>query len=67
MLHTVRKHVVHVIQFGLAIAIRVVNTIVDHPELVDWWIDVDTRHHTDTFDHPVGIATRLSSYQFDVM
>ena len=65
LIDAVRKHVLHVIRFGGAIAIRVIHTIVDDPKLVSLWIDLHTSHDTETLDHPMCIPTGRSSYQFD--
>jgi hypothetical protein len=54
------------IQFGFAVAIRIINSVVNDPNLVGFWVDRHTRHYADAFDHSMGIAVVLSSYQFNL-
>lgn len=53
------------VQLGLAVSIRVIDAVVNDPELIDLWIDVDTGDNTDTLDDFMNIATVLTSNQFD--
>ena len=54
---------VDMLQFGFAISRRIINAIVDNPELVEIGIDVDTRHHAHPFNDPVGISASLPPHQ----
>jgi hypothetical protein len=51
LVDTVEQHIAHVIQFGFAIAIRIINTVIDDPELVDLRIDIHTGYNTYTIDN----------------
>ena len=53
------EHVAYMIQFGLAVALRVINPIVDDPELLKLWVDVHARHHPNALDNVVGIPAIL--------
>lgn len=57
------QRVLHMLQFGLAIPIRVINAILDDPKLVECGVDIHVSHPPDAFDQPVGIATVLPSHQ----
>ena len=52
----------HMFEFALAVAVWVVNTVIDNPELLRVRIDVDTGHDADTFDDVVCIATPLTPH-----
>ncbi len=54
------------VELALAVPIRVINAIVNDPELVGVGGNVDTRHHPNPFDNGVGIAAVLPSHQFDL-
>jgi hypothetical protein len=54
------------VKFALPIPIRVVNAIVDDPELVKLRVNIHARHHPDAFDDGVGIAAVLPAYQLDL-
>ena len=41
---TVRQHVMHMVEFALAVTFRCINAVVNDPKLVEHRIDIDTRH-----------------------
>ena len=47
------------IDLGLAIPLRIIDTIVDDPKSVFFWIDIHTSNDPNPFDHLFGIATPL--------
>jgi hypothetical protein len=53
------------IHFALAIPFRVINPIIDDPELIVVWVDVAPRHHAYPFDNAMSLSTVLPSQQFD--
>lgn len=55
------------VQFRFAVALWIINTIVDNPELVDLRIDGNTGYYTNALDHPMGIVTVLSPHQFNMV
>ncbi len=59
----VAEHVTHVVKFGFPIALRVVNPVVDQPELISCGMNVDTRDHPNAFDYGTCIAAVLPSHQ----
>ena len=61
------EHFAYMIEFAFAVAIKVKNTIVHHPVLFCIWIDVDTRHYTYTFDHPMRVTALLTLNQFHIV
>jgi hypothetical protein len=66
LIDAVEQHFMYVIQLSFAIAIRIINAIVNDPELVYLRIDVHTGNDTDALDDLMGIATVLASNQVDV-
>lgn len=62
-----RQHLAHMDQFALAIASRIIDPIIDDPELAGGGIDVHTGDHADAFNQPMGVATVLTPHQFDVL
>ena len=60
------QHLPDMIQFALAIPLRVVNPVVNDPELIRFRVDVDTRHHSNPLDNAMSISTVLPSHQFDL-
>src|SRR5437763_10795747 len=66
MLDEVFQHLLQVIEFGFAIALRVVNAIINHPKLVGLRIDINASDHTDAFDDVVSVATILPPHEFDL-
>ena len=65
LIHDVRQHVLHVIQLGFAVPVRVIEPIIQEPELVRLGIDIDTGHDADALDDGFGIATPLPPHQFN--
>ena len=63
LIHTVCQHIMHMIQLGLAIPVRIINALVDDPELVQHGIDIHTGHHPNSFDDPVCISAPLAPHQ----
>ena len=59
LIHTIFQHVMHMIQLGLAVALRIINAIVDDSELIHSRIDIHTGHYSDPFDDPMCITTPL--------
>ena len=66
VMHHIGRHIAHMIQLGQAIALRVVNPVIDDPVLSGIRIHIHTRHHTDAFDNPVRIAAVLPPHQLDL-
>ncbi len=63
----VGQHVQHVIEFGPAVAVRIVNTVIDNPVFAALRIHVHTVHHTDALDEAVGVAAVLPPHEFDLV
>jgi hypothetical protein len=49
------------------LSIRLVQTVVDEPKLVGFWIHINTGHHPNAFDNALCVATPLPPYEFDAM
>ncbi len=60
------QHVPYTIELAFAIAVRVIDAVVNAPELAKVRIDVHTRHDPDALDHAVGVATLLLAHQFNL-
>ena len=61
-----REHVLEMIQFGFAIALRVINPIVNQPEPILLRIDIDTCNHPEAFDDALGVAAILTTHSRDL-
>ena len=66
LVDTIRKHVMHMVEFGLAITFRRIDAVVNDPELVERGIDIDTRHHPNPSDDAMRIPAVLPMHQFDL-
>ena len=66
LINAVEQHVLHMVQLGLAVPFRVIDAVVNDPELIDLRIDVDTGDNANALDDFMNIATVLFSNQFDV-
>src|SRR5690606_16049555 len=53
-------------ELTLAVGLGVIDAVVDHPELVGLWVDIDTVDHPNAADDAVGIATPLASHGLDL-
>ena len=51
------------LDFALIIAFRVINSVVNHPELLKLGIHVNTSYDPDTLDDALFITTPLLAYQ----
>lgn len=60
-MHEVGEHLANLIEFGFAVAFRVVDAVINQPELILIRIDIHTR------DHAVRIAAVLTAHQFDLV
>ena len=65
VMHQVVEHLLDVMELGLAVALGVVDAVVDDPELLGFGVDVDAVNHPDAPDHRVGIAAVLAAHQSD--
>ena len=54
------------IQFGFAIALRVINPIVNQPEPILLRIDIDTCDHPNAIDDALGVAALLTTHSRDL-
>ena len=55
------EHIPYMVKFGLAIAIRVKNTVINHPKLISNRIEIDAVDYANTFDNAMLIARILPS------
>ena len=53
------------VSLTIAIAIRIIDAIIDDPEAVEFRIDIHTGDHADAFNHALGIAAILPAHQVD--
>lgn len=63
LIHRVCQHVMHMLRFGLAIPVWIINAIVNDLELVQGRVDIHSGHHPDPFDDPMCISIPLSLHQ----
>jgi hypothetical protein len=63
LIDTIGQHVMHMIQLGLAISLRIIDAIVNDPELIRSGIDIHTSYHAHSFDNPMRISTPLPPHQ----
>ncbi len=61
----VLQHLPNMVKFSLAVAIGVIDTVVNEPELVGLRVDVDTGDDADTTNDAAGIAAILAAHQLD--
>jgi len=61
----IRQHVPHVLQFALAIAVWIVDPVVDDPKLLGRGVDIDTGDYANPLDQTMGVATVLATNQFN--
>ena len=66
-MNDVAQHLLDMVELRLAIVLRGIDPIVNHPELVQFRVDIDTGDHPDTLDDRFLVAAPLSSYQFDIV
>jgi hypothetical protein len=55
------QHLMEVIDLRLAVGVRVVDAVVDNPELVGFGIDVDAGDDPDASDHIASVAAPLTA------
>ena len=67
MMNQVGQHVAHMIQLGFAVAVRIVEAVVDDPVLLRQRIHVHAVHHADALDQTVSVAAVLTSDQLDLV
>ena len=65
MLNGVGLHLLQIIKFRFAIAIEVINAIINDPKRVGMWIDINASNHSDAFDEAVSVAIVLASHKFN--
>ncbi len=63
-LHDVQQHVAHMVQFAFAIALRIIDAVVNDPELVKDRINVHAAHRPNAFDHAMRVTALVLSHQF---
>jgi len=66
-MNQVGQHVAHMIQLGFAVAVRIVEAVVDDPVLLRQRIHVHAVHHADALDQTVSVAAVLTSDQLDLV
>ena len=65
MIDDVRQHLTDMFELTLAIPLRVVDAVVNHPELIPGGIDVDAGDDADPFHHGMGVTAILPTHQLD--
>ena len=65
LIHHIGEHLADVVQLAFAVAVGVVDAIVNQPELVGLGLDIHTSHDPDAFDDGFGVAAILGAHQFD--
>src|SRR4051794_2928379 len=65
LVNSVGQHLPHMLELCLAIASRVIDTVVDDPELIADGIDIHACDHANAFDHPMGVTAILPPHQID--
>jgi len=63
----VGQHVTHVIEFGFAVTVRIVNAVIDDPVFAALRIHVEAVHYADALDDAVSVAAVLPSHQLDLV
>jgi len=59
------QHLAHVIEFALAVSIRIKDTVVYYPKLLALGIEVYAWYHSDTLDNTLFVATLLGRRHLD--
>ncbi len=62
LVHHIREHLMDMIKLGVAVALGIVETVVNEPKLIGLGIAIDTGHHADTFDDGFGMAAPLPAH-----
>src|SRR5271157_4265552 len=65
LVDTVHQHLVRMLQLGLAVSLRIIDAIINDPELVQDRVDIHAGDHPDPFDHLMRIPAVLLPHQFD--
>jgi len=66
-MNTIQEHILHMVKFRLAVSVWIINSIIDDPKLIHFWIDIHTGDNPDAFDDCMCIATVLAPHQLNVM
>src|ERR1043165_2117865 len=61
-----REHLLYMIQLALAVAVRVEDTVVNHPKLLRLRIDIHACNQSYASDHAVLVAAPLTAYHLNV-
>ena len=61
------QHVANMIELGLAIAVRIVDAVIDDPVFAALRVHVDAVHHPDALDEAVNVAAVLPPHELDLM
>jgi hypothetical protein len=62
----IAEHVMDMIELGFAVAIGIVEPVVDQPERIQLRIHIDAGDDADAADQAMGIATVLAAHQVDL-
>src|SRR5260370_42108407 len=63
----VGQYVPHVIEFGFAVTVRIVNAVIDDPVFAALRIHVEAVHYADALDGAVSVAAVLPPHQLDLV
>jgi hypothetical protein len=55
------EHFLNMVDFRLSIPVRVVETVINHPKLIRFGIDIDARDNANAANNTLGIATPLAA------
>lgn len=61
LIDAIRQHLVDMVEFALAITVRVKDAVVDQPECFRFRVDIDTGDNADATDDAVCIPTVLAT------
>lgn len=67
VLHDLREHVLYMVELALAVPVRIVDAVIDHPVLARLGIDVHAVDQADALDQAVRVAGKLQPHQFDLV
>lgn len=56
------EHLPRTVQLGVAIAVGIIDAVINQPELIGLRTDVDPGHHANALDHGFGVAAPLPAY-----
>ena len=67
MAYDVCQHIMYMVEFSFSVSVKVVDSIIDQPELVDSGVNLNISYNANAFDNSLGVSTVLVAHSIQFL